>query len=71
VQLPTIADGPCQTMYPQETIDPSMLCAGFPEGGKDSCQGDSGGPLITVGANPKLVIIKIFIISSRILKFNL
>ncbi|KAJ9088261.1 Enteropeptidase, variant 2 [Entomophthora muscae] len=41
-----------------------QVCAGAPEGGKDTCQGDSGGPLVAIKENgPVLVGITSFGIS--------
>jgi len=51
VDIPVISDEDCDNAYAAAgygTID-SMICAGLPEGGKDSCQGDSGGPFFTQG----------------------
>ncbi|XP_071524797.1 trypsin-1-like [Panulirus ornatus] len=45
VTVPIVSDAECRDAYGQNEIDDSMICAGVPEGGKDSCQGDSGGPL--------------------------
>lgn len=44
VSVPVISNAQCNTMYGGR-ITTGMLCAGFPEGGRDACQMDSGGPL--------------------------
>src|SRR5277367_6116914 len=53
VAIPLVDVTQCAAAYgPQgTTIDRRNLCAGMPEGGKDSCQGDSGGPLMTQTAS--------------------
>jgi len=46
VEVPLVNNKDCNsaTAYNGEVTD-RMICAGLPQGGKDSCQGDSGGPL--------------------------
>lgn len=51
VSIPVTADDTCGESYPDSFNAASMVCAGLPEGGKDSCQGDSGGPLEGVAAD--------------------
>jgi trypsin len=46
VTVPVVSDDDCRKAYGQAEVADSMICAGLPEGGKDSCQGDSGGPFI-------------------------
>lgn len=54
VTVPLVSAKACSAAYPGSITD-RMICAGLPEGGKDSCQGDSGGPLLTgTGANTAL-----------------
>jgi secreted trypsin-like serine protease len=54
VEIPLVAEQVCQQSYrdlKDLKIDRRVVCAGLPEGGKDSCQGDSGGPLVAKAAD--------------------
>jgi len=47
VDVPIVSRAECTTDYTGfQPVTDTMICAAFPEGGKDSCQGDSGGPIV-------------------------
>ncbi|XVV02170.1 serine protease [Actinosynnema sp. CA-248983] len=49
VDLPVLSDHACARVLEGFRSD-AMMCAGYPEGGKDACEGDSGGPMTVRGA---------------------
>ena len=50
VEVPMVERSKCNRQW-GGSIDTSMVCAGYEDGGKDVCVGDSGGPLVVVGTN--------------------
>jgi len=54
VGVPIINPQQCVSQYSRagvQIVPKAMICAGLPQGGKDSCQGDSGGPFIVKGTS--------------------
>lgn len=49
-EIPVVNREICQEKYGADVVTTRMICAGYPEGGKDACLFDSGGPLVVDGS---------------------
>jgi trypsin len=60
VKLPVYNHEQCMKDYEPLNWDiqnsETQICAGYPEGGKDTCQGDSGGPLFAMKYNKQVLV---------------
>ncbi|XP_076228713.1 uncharacterized protein LOC116431886 isoform X2 [Nomia melanderi] len=55
VQVPVLNREICNSWFAsrESNVTDGMICAGYPDGGKDACQGDSGGPLLCPDENDR------------------